>query len=499
MSSVDRVFSNVAIIDGREARWFIAGVAEKLKEKFGSKIFVFCRSKDSANFYQNLGYVDVIVQQDILFDTMLTQPPPSDILFAQASAVEAKLGQPFNRARMMRRDTGLGFFIGGSRHPKSYFSEIPSWENYVHGMTKTFEFWFEQMEKYQVTLLLNPLKEEAMVARSLKIPVRALYPARIDNNFFWAVNEMIDYPFVSAAVERTPPQSIERIHDVEQYYADQVWRKKLLSGNKFFKLMTSIYNLTRNHIIKTIFQREDRKSYYLWQNIKYLIRAYIEGNRLCFPNLPRLADVKNKKYVFYALQTEPEASLHMISQECFVQIDVIARLARDLPIDTVLVVKETIYGFGRRPKEFYEQIRRLKNTILVDTYERGVDLIRQSAAVATISGTVGLEAALLGKPVLLFGRHNFYDPIDHVFKIFRDEDLWPALQKALSNDFDHQKAQMDGVRLREAIKSVTFSAGSYTNASPQKIENSAVEAATDSLLATFDGRYEVDAKETRVS
>ena len=106
--------------------------------------------------------------------------------------------------------------------------------------------------------------------------------------------------------------------------------------------------------------------------------------------------------------TEPEMSLHWMSPECFNQLDVIMSLSRDLPSDTYLVVKETIYAVGKRDKYFYEQIKNLKNTIFLDVNINGLEIIKKSSAVAIISGTAGVEGAILENSLNIC-KYSFYD------------------------------------------------------------------------------------------
>ena len=141
-------------------------------------------------------------------------------------------------------------------------------------------------------------------------------------------------------------------------------------------------------------------------------------------------------FVFFPLHLEPETALQGLSPEFFFQLSSIAALSRDLPTGTLLAVKETFAGIGRRPDNFYEQIADLKNVVLLDTLELGANVVQEAAAVATINGTAGLEAALLGKPVIVFGQHNNYACLPHVRRVESLTDLRQAILASLSASSD---------------------------------------------------------------
>ena len=64
-------------------------------------------------------------------------------------------------------------------------------------------------------------------------------------------------------------------------------------------------------------------------------------------------------------------------------------IARDLPADVKLVVKEHIPALGRRPRDFYHQILELKNVYIADPSDNGIEYIKLSKGVSLITGTAG--------------------------------------------------------------------------------------------------------------
>lgn len=64
-------------------------------------------------------------------------------------------------------------------------------------------------------------------------------------------------------------------------------------------------------------------------------------------------------------------------------------------------------SIGRNSVRMLRRLARDGRIRVVDPYTSSLELVRRSAAVATISSTVGLEALLYEKPVLTLG-HPFY-------------------------------------------------------------------------------------------
>lgn len=138
------------------------------------------------------------------------------------------------------------------------------------------------------------------------------------------------------------------------------------------------------------------------------LRARIADSRLVADELPR------RPYVFFPLHYEPEANLLVHGSYFENQYEVVRNIARSLPVGWDLVVKEHPQMRGRRALRFYRRLRRIPNVRLVPAAVRSNVLIKQARVVAVISGTPGLEASILGRPVIMFGDFPWdYAPTVH--------------------------------------------------------------------------------------
>jgi len=111
----------------------------------------------------------------------------------------------------------------------------------------------------------------------------------------------------------------------------------------------------------------------------------------------------DERYVLYPIHFQPEASTLVQAPYYLDQAVLIEDISKSLPVGYQLYVKEHVSNRGRRPLAFYKRLRETFGVRLLGPYEDTWTLIRDAAAVAVITGTVGWEGLLFGKPVVTFG------------------------------------------------------------------------------------------------
>jgi len=128
---------------------------------------------------------------------------------------------------------------------------------------------------------------------------------------------------------------------------------------------------------------------------------------------------KSKKYVYYSLHQEPEAST-LARTTLANQLVIIKTISQSLPAGWVLYVKEhplqftQLNNFARyyflasiekfKTKRYYDEIVKLQNVELLSTSIDSKDIIKHSQAISTINGTVVIEALKSKKPILMFSQ-----------------------------------------------------------------------------------------------
>lgn len=145
-------------------------------------------------------------------------------------------------------------------------------------------------------------------------------------------------------------------------------------------------------------------------------------------------DLVKEKYIIFALHYQPEATTSPSGGVFVDQLLVIDLLDRLLPPDITILIKEhksQFYGvLGSasvgRSKVFYERLGSFSSRVKIVSLDiESFDLIDNSQAVVTVTGTIGIESLCRGKPVLCFGR-AWYENCPGAFKIRNKEDLLSA-------------------------------------------------------------------------
>ena len=176
--------------------------------------------------------------------------------------------------------------------------------------------------------------------------------------------------------------------------------------------------IVRGHLSGSIWRlREHRVGNWFLQPDPFVHRLSqpFRAVRAKFADWRYLSDPPGSRpFLFFPLHFQPEASTLIHGSYFEDQIPVVRNLARSLPAGWELVVKEHFWMRGQRHLEFYRELRTIPNLRLLPFSVSTNKLIMEAEVVAVIAGTPGLEAALIGKPVLMFGDYPWdYAPTIH--------------------------------------------------------------------------------------
>ncbi len=144
--------------------------------------------------------------------------------------------------------------------------------------------------------------------------------------------------------------------------------------------------------------------------------------------------VAGEKYVLYPIHFQPEASTLVQAPLYLDQLALLQDLAASLPVGHRLYVKEHVSNRGRRPLAFYRAIREIPAARLLGPDEDTWSLIRNASVIAVITGTMGWEGLMFGKPVVTFG-DIFFNQLPQVYRAYEaPKDRWfEVLSQAATN------------------------------------------------------------------
>lgn len=150
--------------------------------------------------------------------------------------------------------------------------------------------------------------------------------------------------------------------------------------------------------------------------LNFLIRESVRKRRYralrksCSRAAATEVGLSEQRFVYFALHFEPERTTNPDGGVYHDQFIAIQKLRQSLPDDIHILVKEhpsQYYMRERGPKGrsplFYSLLNSLAGVSLVDTETESIYLQRNCEFVATITGSVAIESAIMGKPAVIFG------------------------------------------------------------------------------------------------
>lgn len=145
--------------------------------------------------------------------------------------------------------------------------------------------------------------------------------------------------------------------------------------------------------------------------------------------------VEGEDYFLYPLHFHPESSTSILAGNDLDEYEVIRSTAFNLPEGARLYVKDHKSAWGYPSLKFYKKIRRIPNVRLLSPHSPTKKLIKASKGVVTLTSTVGYEALLMNKPVLLFGR-VFYEAHRSVRRVKSKDKIHDLLLECMDENFD---------------------------------------------------------------
>ncbi|HEY0941089.1 MAG TPA: DUF354 domain-containing protein [Steroidobacter sp.] len=146
---------------------------------------------------------------------------------------------------------------------------------------------------------------------------------------------------------------------------------------------------------------QKRVEHDVWAALEHKRRA--AAARRALSEAHTLAQVPDTPYVLFGLHLQPESSIDVWAPFFSNQIWVIELLARSIPPSHKLLVKIHKSDVANYSREQLERMQSFPGVELVRPFADTRSFIERADLVVSIQGTMGLEAALLGKPVIMLG------------------------------------------------------------------------------------------------
>ena len=204
--------------------------------------------------------------------------------------------------------------------------------------------------------------------------------------------------------------------DLQNYLKSFNMQKQVIDHKNIFlsskkekiKAAFQLLFLSNNSNLKNNFAYRGRTKFrVLYKEILYSLRTKQNKNFLDANSNYKISD--SIKFVYFPLHQDPERVLLIGSPFYTNQLETIRHIAKSLPVDYKLLVKEhpsqSLRGWHK--PDFYKSITRLPNVELLHYSLPNDEIFKKCSLVISVNGTSSLESAFYGKPSILFSDLSF--------------------------------------------------------------------------------------------
>ena len=310
------------------------------------------------------------------------------------------------------------------------------------------------------------------VARKMGIPCFTIFFATIPAGIAGFCTDMS--PGTCFAFRKTPPEALRAMaeHTLSEFESKRLLVPAYLSANNLAMILKRFPLHVRSFfqaVGRLWIGRFDRFTQY---PLGRLARDYVRKrkNLWTLPKKWLYTAPPDAPYFFMGLHMQPESSIDVWAPFFANQFAVIESIARAMPPTYELLIKLHKSDADAYSRRQLDEFRRLPGVRLVSPFVSSRGFIENASLVFSIQGYIALEAAMLGRPVLLFGENKFPE-MPSVTKVRRMTDLPAQIRSKLSEEPPDREAIIGGLmRFLSA-----FAPGCYNDwdarLSPKEVED----------------------------
>ena len=140
----------------------------------------------------------------------------------------------------------------------------------------------------------------------------------------------------------------------------------------------------------------------------------------------------DRKFLFFTLQVDAESAILLDAPFFTNQIEMIKNIAKSMPADHLLLVKEHPASYIRswRDIKTYKELAKIPGVVLIHPDADSQELIKKSSLVISICSSSSLDAVFLKKPTIVFADTNF-SMIPDIHRLMEIEKLPEVIKKEL--------------------------------------------------------------------
>lgn len=482
---------SIAIFVASEHIGFFISLGNELVINYGAEVTLLGRDSDVCSLLTASSFKSTKVSVMNINEyggDVYTPMAPSEGNFQEirkrAAEVEQKYGCCFASLISEDRGLGQGYLFNVAKVPDISRSSWNSRDK-LSVILKQFVFAERILSEFDLVIDRWPDKIRSYVCEIRRIQYVCLVSVRFRDYKIWSDNNHITSSILEKHLRECPNNLEYENHD---YTPDLHTLKS--NSLEMFKLKNVTKEVIKNGLREcwSVWKGTRKKnSYNFCAWIPSIVRRYLNF-RYYQRNAVSLDDLResyDNNYVFMTLHMEPEVSTLSFSVEFTNCLESIAVISKNLPANQCLAVKEHPHSLGVRARFFYETLLKIHNVIFLDLESDTSDVIANSFAVATITGTVGVEGVLQNKPVLSFGKHQLINYLDSVFYVSNYDDVRNAIKWI--NNLDTERLSVNSERLKHVLLENSFDLPNFAdNTSRHSIQEENARIAAEELEKFLD-------------
>ncbi|RLA64060.1 MAG: hypothetical protein DRQ88_11530 [Epsilonproteobacteria bacterium] len=196
-----------------------------------------------------------------------------------------------------------------------------------------------------------------------------------------------------------------------------------------------------------------------------------------------------EKYIFFPLHVEWDSPILVWNPLFINQLFLIKIIARSLPSDTTLYVKEHISDIGGTPLTQLKKIQDTPKVKLINPQEDSHKLIKNSEIVLVIAGTAGWEGVLMEKPVISVGNTYYSKLTWNVRDLTQLQDTIKKARKGTKADTEEVYKFIAAFQKRINPGNISFTQLYYSNKSnrEQMLSEENIEKVAEGIRRGLEG------------
>lgn len=480
-----------------------APLASHFASKFNTKIVVFVgRTAVGEKWKQWTNGNVVILNDEELQAKAAITARDWERTQTTAQEIERRYGIIYMRD-ILHQDKGIAAYYLQHSPGSAFARQVPKAFPFLVALVNTyFEAIEEILQTYPIDCFLTRASGlfnsvAVTIARYRKIPVSWLSHTRSGKQMYWVEGPDHCGRLLKASY---PPEASADVPNAAAIVAPPDTASARRASKSDTSLGRLVSDLGRLAIDRVITRGQDlmRGGWPRRLPMAGFVSQYVMRWRVAsYLNKRSQADaarIKPGKYVLFLLHLDPEYTSSTLARRFNHTHAVIQQLSLSLPIGYTLAIKEHVIGIGNRSLSFFKDLAHLPNIAFVDYRLRAIDVAADAAAVATVWGTICLEASLIGVPVICFTDFSEYSELRNVRTVRSPTEIPQVVREALRPRSAHEilDVKQDAAQFRDAQLSLSFNLSTldideHGNQNRQKLGMLApeLEDATDRLLMVY--------------